>query len=174
MAVIKVQNKIVKQVRHKKSFNFKSWNSCTFVLINNYSSSLLKPCNQTTTSRHKTYFFPTQVNNCNNPSAEQFCTLALGNEGDKTPDKVSTTSALIYFLTRPQRPTSEIECPEHQSPTERIEFPNREMEVRPPAEVQGIKPSVNTHRALSERPEIPAGEDREERKGRKRKETKKI
>lgn len=47
------------------------------------------------------------------------------------------------------------------------------MEVHPPAEVQGMKPSLNTHRASSERPDIPAGEDREERKGRKRKETKK-
>lgn len=106
------------------------------------------------------YFFPAQVNNGNNPSAEQFCTFALGNEGDKTPDKVSTTSALIYFLTQPQRPTSEIECPEHRSPTERIQFPNKEVEVRPPAEVQRIKPSLNSHRALSERLEIPAGEEK--------------
>lgn len=110
-----------------------------------------------------------KVNNYNNLSAEQFCTFALGNEGDKSPDKVSTTSALIYFLTLPQRPTSETKCPEHSSPTERIEFPNREVEVRAPAGLLVSKRGyLNSHRASSEGTEIPAGEEKEE-KGKEKK-----
>lgn len=66
-----------------------------------------------------------QANNYIDSSAEQFCTFAFGNERDKSPDQVSTTSALIYFLTWPQRPTSETKCPEHHSPTQRIEFPQQ-------------------------------------------------
>lgn len=63
MAGISVQNKIYKEVKHEKPFNFKSLNSCMSVQINKHllqkkRGSLLKPRNQTTTSRHKMYFFP--------------------------------------------------------------------------------------------------------------------
>lgn len=163
MAVIWMKSRIWNQVQHKRLSSFESLNSCMSVLINSDNRKKNELLQSNTNIKAQNVLSPVKVNNYNDPSAEQFCTFALGNEGDKSPDKVSTTSALIYFLTLPQRPTSETECPEDQNPTE-SSFPTERWRsvllLRSRVSKWGY---LNSHHASSERTGIPAGEIKEEK-----------